>query len=105
MSRIEKIESMLKDDPTDGFLRYALAMELRESQPERSLEILSELQKDSPPRVSSFFMAGQILEKLGRVNEARTVLREGIAEARNQGDGHAAAEMSELLASLGALGE
>lgn len=105
MSRIEKIESMLKSDPGDGFLRYALAMELRESDPERSLGILQELQRETPPRVSAFFMAGQLLHKQGRIPEARTALRDGIDEARSQGDSHAAAEMSELLASLGSLGE
>ena len=38
-------------------------------------------------------------------NRARDVLREGIEAARAAGDAHAAGEMSEFLASLGALGE
>ena len=29
MNRREKIEAMLAEDPTDTFLRYSLAMELR----------------------------------------------------------------------------
>jgi hypothetical protein len=50
-------------------------------------------------------MAAQQLVDLERIEEAREYLRSGINEARHQGDSHAAAEMSELLSSLGAWGE
>ncbi|QDV84418.1 hypothetical protein [Planctomycetes bacterium TBK1r] len=106
MSRKEKILAMLQEDPTDTFLRYSLAMELRtEGDHPSSLEKLDELTRDTPPYVPAFFMAAQQLVDLGRVDEARTRLRNGIDQARAQGDGHAAAEMSELLATLGELGE
>ena len=39
-----------------------------------------------------------------RIEEARTFLRDGIEAARAQGNAHAAGEMAEFLASLGALG-
>ncbi|TWU26741.1 hypothetical protein Pla52o_05940 [Novipirellula galeiformis] len=111
MSRREKIEAMLADEPHDTFLRYSLAMELRsEGDFEQSLRRLDELTKDSPPYVPAFFMAGQVLADLAnddptRLDEARAYLRDGINEARSQGDSHAAAEMSELLSSLGDRGE
>ncbi len=103
MSRREKIEAMLADDPSDTFLRYSLAMELRsEGDHTASLEKLSELTKDDPPYVPAFFMAAQQLVDLDRVDEAREFLDHGIQQARVQGDQHAAAEMSDLLLSLGA---
>ena len=106
MSRREKIESMLADDPTDTFLRYSLAMELdKEGDHTTSLEKLAELAADDPPYVPAFFMAAQQLARLGRVEDARTRLRDGIEQARAQGDTHAAGEMSEMLASLGELGD
>ncbi|MDA7950460.1 MAG: hypothetical protein MPJ24_03145 [Pirellulaceae bacterium] len=105
-TRRENIESMLVDDPNDTFLQYALAMELeKEKEHEKSLTILDKLSKGSPPYVPAFFMAGQQLAKLGRVNEARTFLREGIEVARSVNDLHAAGEMADFLASLGELGE
>ena len=105
-TRREKIEAMLVDDPSDTFLRYSLAMELdKESENDRSLILLEELTKDEKPYVPAFFMAGQQLVRLDRVSEARAFLRDGIEEARTQGDAHAAGEMSEFLASLGELGE
>lgn len=106
MSRKEKILAMLADDPDDTFLRYSLAMELRgEGDHDGSLEKLGELMRDSPPYVPAFFMAAQQLVDLGRIDQARGKLRDGIDQARQQGDSHAAAEMSELLMSLGEFGE
>lgn len=96
---------MLQDDPTDDFLRYSLAMELRkEADHTNSIEALRSLTVQAKPYVPAFFMAGQQLVELNRIEEARTFLRDGIDEARRQGDGHAAAEMSELLSSLGERG-
>ena len=106
MPSIEQIESLLKDSPDDTFLLYALAMELDNcEQHDRSLEIFGTLMQQQPPYVPAFFMSAQQLSRLGRVNEARTNLRNGIEQARSQNDLHAAGEMSEFLASLGELGE
>ena len=105
-SRREKIMEMLQEDPNDTFLRYSLAMELdKEGENESSLQRLHELTQDDPPYVPAFFMAGQQLAKLSRIEEAREYLRNGIDEARNQGNAHAAGEMSEFLTSLGSHGE
>lgn len=106
MTRREKIEAMLIDDPTDTFLRYSLAMELdKEGDHDASLAKFAELVRDNPPYVPAFFMSGQQLARLGRITDARTVLRDGIEAARGQSDPHAAGEMSEFLTSLGGAGE
>ena len=101
MSRREKIEAMLADDPGDTFLRYSLAMELdKEGDHDESLARFAELTRDDLPYVPAFFMAGQQLVRLGRIDEAREILRDGIAAARAQENLHAVGEMSEFLASL-----
>jgi tetratricopeptide (TPR) repeat protein len=106
LSRREKIEAMLADEPHDLFLRYALAAELdKEGDHDGSLARLAELRGDDPPYGPAFFLAGQQLVRLGRIAEARTALRDGIEHARKTGDAHAAGEMSEFLAGLGSLGE
>ncbi|MGB0595677.1 MAG: hypothetical protein ACPGLY_03125 [Rubripirellula sp.] len=102
MSRREKIEAMLAEDPDDTFLRYSLAMELRsEGKTQQSLSLLDALMADKPPCVSAFFMAAQQLVDLDELDLARDRLRVGIDQARAQGDSHAAAEMSDYLAALG----
>jgi thioredoxin-like negative regulator of GroEL len=101
MTRREKIEAMLAKDPGDTFLRYSLAMELdKEGDHEASLAKFAELTRDDPPYVPAFFMAGQQLVRLGRIEEAREILRRGIEAATRQDDSHAAREMSEFLESL-----
>jgi hypothetical protein len=105
-TRREKIEAMLADDRQDQFLRYSLAMELdKEGEHDKSLAFFDGLTRDAAAYVPAFFMAAQQLVRLGRVAEARTYLRDGIEQARQQGNAHAAGEMSEFLASLGSLGE
>ncbi len=104
MSRREQIEAMLVDDPTDQDLRYFLALELEKAgEHERSMELHRGLQREQ--YVPAFFMAGQQLTKLDRIDEARSVLRDGIAAADQVGNSHAAGEMREYLTNLGQLGE
>ena len=97
---------MLVDEPGDVFLRYSLAMEMEKAgEHDASIAQLRGLMAEKPSYVPAFFRAGQQLASIGRTAEARSALRDGIEHARTQGDSHAAGEMSEFLASLGALGE
>ncbi len=105
-TRREKIEAMLQDEPQDQFLRYSLACEYdNEERTGESLSLLEGLMADSPPHVHAFLRGAQLLVKLDRIADARTTLRTGIEVARQQNELHAAGEMGELLASLGAMGE
>lgn len=102
MSRRDRIEQLLAEDPHDAFLQYSLALEYeKEGAIDEALARLHSLMREEPPYVAAFHMAGQIYAKAGRLEEARQVLREGIDEARKQQRQHDAAEMADLLASLG----
>jgi hypothetical protein len=84
------------------FLRYSLALELEgEGEWEAGLDILEKLARATPPYVPAFQMAAQHMVARDLVDDARRVLREGIEEARRQGNAHAAGEMAELLMSIG----
>jgi hypothetical protein len=103
--RREQIEQMLAEDPDDVFLRYSLALEMEAAgEWEAGLEILEALARGASPYVPAFQMAAQHLVARERFDDARRVLREGIEEARRQGNAHAAREMSELLMGIGAVG-
>lgn len=103
MSRKERILAMLAEEPADAFLRYSLAMELRkEGDNVESIRLLRELAYDPKEKyVAAYFMAAQQLVELDQLEDARTLLRDGIEEARQQSNLHAAAEMSELLVEIG----
>ena len=101
MSRREQLEAMLAETPDDTFLRYALAMELEnEDENERSLELHRGLMADDPPYVPSFFMSGQQLANLDRIDDANQMLEQGIEQANAQNNLHAAGEMRQFLDSL-----
>jgi predicted Zn-dependent protease len=104
--RRRKIEAMLAEDPDDVFLRYSLALAMEaDGEWEAALEILESLGRAEPAYVPALQMSGQMLVAHGQVEAARRALREGIEQARSQGQSHAAAEMAELLTTLGAAGE
>ena len=101
MSRREQLESMLAAEPNDTFLRYALAMELKNNEEfDESERMFRELMRDQPPYVPAFFMLGQQLVGQDKIEEAKTALQNGIDQAQQQGDLHAAGEMTELYESL-----
>ena len=101
MPSIEQLEKLLDGDPDDTFLRYALAMELdNRGQHERSLEIFDGLICQTPPYIPAFFMSGQQLVRLGRIEEAKVRLAAGIEQAELQNDSHARGEMTDFLASI-----
>lgn len=100
-TRLERILAMLEDTPSDCFLRYSLAMEYGKlGEMTRSLELFRGLMSAEPPYVPAFFMAAQQQAREEQVESARHFLREGIEEARRQGDLHAATEMSDFLQQL-----
>jgi predicted Zn-dependent protease len=102
LTRRQKIEAMLVDEPHDVFLRYSLALEMvNEQQCEPAIVLLQQLCVGTPPYVPAYFRCAQIMADMNKVAEARNFLREGIEAARMQGDLHAAAEMSEMLSELG----
>ncbi|NBV44102.1 MAG: hypothetical protein EBR86_00270 [Planctomycetia bacterium] len=105
-SRRARIEEMLAADPGDVFLRYSLALELEGAgETDAGIAILAALAAEAPPYVPAFHMAGRHLAARGRFDEARCFLRDGIEEARRQGQEHAAGEMAGLLMDLGSAGE
>jgi hypothetical protein len=87
------------DDP---FAWYGLAMEYRSlSRFDEAVATFERLKSRSPDYVPMYLMCGQMLESMGRHDDARAWLTAGIAAARTKGDAHA---LSELEGALGALG-
>ena len=68
---------------------------------ERALEEFGKLLASHPDYTAGYFMAAQTLAKADRVDEAKTMLENGIVSAKKTGNGHAEAEMEAMLAELG----
>jgi thioredoxin-like negative regulator of GroEL len=96
------LEQSLAESPDDAFLRYGLAMQcLRDGDVEEGRQRLRALIADDPARqVAAYQQLGQSYVDTDEPETAMTVLREGVARARAASDGHAAAEMEQLIESL-----
>ncbi|HMP02122.1 MAG TPA: tetratricopeptide repeat protein [Gemmatales bacterium] len=102
MTRRAQIEAMLAADPHDGFLRYALSMEMASAgDPAGALAELQKLLADDPAYLAAYFQAAQLAAQLGQMEEAKKLLDLGVPRAQAAGDLHAAEEMQGLRASLG----
>jgi len=101
MSRLQKIEAMLADDPGDPELRYMLAMErISTGDDAGAIDAFHDLIALAPEYPPAYHMAGRTLQRLGRIREARELLTRGIPISLKIGNTHAAGEMQGLLESL-----
>ena len=101
VSRREQLEEMLKSDPDDVFLQYALAMDFISSgeHAEGIAKLESVIERD-PNYVPAYFQQAQAMHHTERLDDARDVLTRGITVARQAGDAHAEREMTEYLELL-----
>jgi tetratricopeptide (TPR) repeat protein len=102
MDRITMLTDVLTQNPNDTFARYGLAMEYSNSgKTEEALQEFEKLLATNPDYAAGYFMAAQTLTRVDRTEEARKMLKDGIAAAQRTGNSHALSEMQGMLAELG----
>jgi tetratricopeptide (TPR) repeat protein len=85
----------------DPFAWYGLAMEFRNLERyEEALATFEQLRVRAPDYVPMYLMCAQMLEKAGRVPDARAWIHAGIEAARRKGDAHTLGELESALAAL-----
>jgi tetratricopeptide (TPR) repeat protein len=93
-ARIEILKRYLEEDPSDSFLRYALALEfiaLNKSQ--QAYDQLKKLLDDDPDYLPGYYMAGKTAESCNDLTEAIQWYTKGIELARVQKDMHTLSEL------------
>ena len=102
MDRLELLTEVLTQNPNDAFARYGLAMEYsNQGHVDRALEEFGKLLVAHPDYTAGYFMAAQTLARANRVEEAKTMLGDGIVSAKRTGNAHAQSEMEAMLTDLG----
>jgi len=100
-SRREILEKFVADKPADAFARYGLAIECANlGDDAAALGHFHALLEAHPEYVAGYFQLGQFLSRLGRIEEARKTLSDGIVVAQKTGDAHARDEMQAALTLL-----
>jgi len=100
-SRREMLEQFVAQKPADAFARYGLALECVKLGDDNAAEIhFRKLIETNSLYVAGYFQFGQLLSRLGRLDEARKTLSDGIVVAQKTGDIHARDEMQAALTLL-----
>lgn len=100
-SRREILEQFVAQKPTDAFARYGLALECVKLGDEAAAAgHFHKLLETNPGYSAGYFQFGQLLWRLGRLDEARKLLSDGIVVAQKAGDMHARDEMQAALTLL-----
>ena len=101
--RLLYLEKVTREGSTDPFPWYCLAIEYRNAERwDESLQTFTTLRTQHADYVAAYLMCGQMLEKMGRKDDAREWLVAGIGEAKKKHDGHAQSELESALGALGA---
>ena len=97
-SRLEQLQAMLKDDPQDLFIRYAIAVEYAAAGDiKASILQLEELIASHPDYLGAYYKLGQLLEQNEQTARAIEVYRAGAALAERAGNKKTLREIREAL--------
>ena len=103
--RVAAFRKMVEQRPQEPFARYSLALAHRSlGQDGEAARQLQELAGTSPGYVPTYLMLGQVLEALGRPEEAASAYRRGTEAATQANDEHARSELGQALERLQAQG-
>lgn len=92
---------MLKEDPNDPFLKYALGLEyIQKDLLDDAEKVFVELRSKHPEYLPLYYQFGQLLEKRERFDEAIAVYKAGEALASEQRDLKTRSELQEALWEL-----
>jgi len=70
--RIQQIREMLKAEPMDAFLNYALAIELeKENKLTEAVELLKQMVRSHQDYLPIYYKIGKLLEHLGKLTDAK----------------------------------
>jgi predicted Zn-dependent protease len=96
--RLTLISNMLKKEPEDSFLNYALAMEyLAVNDTGNAIRQLEALKKRDPDYLGTYYQLGKLYEGMEQNEKAIEAYKAGIEKAKQQNNNKAHGELNEAL--------
>lgn len=94
MDRLAMLLKMVAAKPGEPFVRYGLAMEYRKlERKDEAVDAFNNLIDRHPEYVPAYLMFGNLLDGLGRREQAIEVFERGLVAANQAGDDHALGEL------------
>ena len=101
MNRKNTILDMLKDEPNDPFLVYALALEhIKDDELSEAITALEVLVSSQPDYLPAYYQLGKLKEQQGLISEAIVIYKKGEKIASEQRDLKTKSELSEAIWEL-----
>ncbi len=98
LSRLEQLLEMLKSEPEDSFLNYALALEYANlNQLNKAIEIIEEVLKKDKNYLGAYYQLGQFYEQANDTEKAIVTYNNGIQMAKEQKNNKTLAELNQAL--------
>lgn len=99
--RLDQLRALLKEEPRDPFLLYAMALELKaRNELHAAVVQFNELLSVDPRNIPGHYQLAVTLSEAGRPSEAIASAAEGLRLATEQRDVKAMGELRELLQGL-----
>jgi tetratricopeptide (TPR) repeat protein len=96
-SRVEFLERLIQDDPSDPFGFYALALDLQTEQPNRAIDLHTHVLNTFPDYLPNYYQMGLLLIRQGHQDRAKEVITKGIELALVTKNFKTGAELQNLL--------
>ena len=101
MDRIEKLLGFLAQQPTDNFLRHALALEyIKIGKDEEAKALFTAIVTETPSYVGTYYHLAKLLEKMQQTTEAITWYEKGLEACKLAGDKHSYSELQAAYEDL-----
>lgn len=101
MNRIDRIQEMLASNPTDQFLRHALALEwIKIGNDAEAKGLFEAILTEDPTYIGSYYHLAKLLERVGETTAAIEWYEKGMAAAKAAKDQHAYNELQSAYEDL-----
>ena len=101
MLRINQLLELLKQEPDDQFLNYALALEYAKADDKpNAISIIENILNKDENYLGGYYQLGQLLEQTGNIEKAKIVYSKGIEIARRQKNNKTMGELNTALDML-----
>ncbi|MHB8261257.1 MAG: tetratricopeptide repeat protein [Bacteroidia bacterium] len=96
--RLEQLQRMLAQEPTDTFLQYAIGMEYFSAEEfDKALTYFNCIIDSKPDYLAAYYQTGKCYEELKQIKEAQCIYMKGIELAERQNKNKTLNELREAL--------
>lgn len=101
MARLEQLLEMLKEDPNDSFLNYALALEYAKlGNIDSAVDLIEKIIARDENYLGAYYQLGKFYEQSLQAEKAVEAYQKGIEVAKKQNNRKALGELNEALLML-----